>query len=167
MAEPFKNLINQQGVQNAGRQLARIWPQFDRARFEKLAGTGLEKLELKARAMQITDALAQTLPPDFDHACTILEASLTPRIPFDAEGEPARLDDAARDAGLSGWAVWSMGEYVARHGMDDVPRALACLHALTQRFSAEFAIRPFMQRHPETTLRTLANWVRDPSPHVR
>ncbi len=60
-----------------------------------------------------------------------------------------------------------MGEYVARHGMDHVPRALACLHALTQRFSAEFAIRPFIQRHPEATLRTLEMWVHDPSAHVR
>ncbi|MBK8476774.1 MAG: DNA alkylation repair protein [Opitutaceae bacterium] len=167
MAEPFKNLISQNTVQTAGRHLARVWPAFDRSRFEKLAGSGLEQLELKARAMHITDALAQTLPPDFDHACIVLEASLTPPVPFDAQGEPAGLGDAARDAGLSGWAVWSMGEYVARHGMGDVPRALACLHALTQRLSAEFAIRPFLQRHPETTLRTLAKWVHDPSAHVR
>jgi hypothetical protein len=59
-------------------------------------------------------------------------------------------------AGLSGWAVWSLGEVVVRRGMGDVPRALRCLHALTQRFSAEFAIRPFIARHPQTTLATLA-----------
>jgi len=56
---------------------------------------------------------------------------------------------------------------VVRQGMDDVPRALRCLHALTQRFSAEFAIRPFIARHPTPTLDTLARWVDDPSAHVR
>ncbi len=167
MAEPFKNLISQKTVQTAGRHLARVWPGFDRSRFEKLAGSGLEQLELKARAMHVTDALEQTLPQNFAHACTVMETSLTPPLLFDADGEPVGLGDGAHEAGLSGWAVWSMGEYVARHGMDDVPRALACLHALTQRSSAEFAIRPFLQRHPKTTLHTLATWVHDPSPHVR
>jgi 3-methyladenine DNA glycosylase AlkC len=167
MAEPFKNLISRQTVTHAAQHLARVWPEFDRTRFEQLAGNNLEKLELKARAMQIADALAQTLHPDFGHACTILEASLTPPVPFDADGEPIGLGEATRDAGVSGWAVWSMGEYVARHGMDNVPRALACLHALTQRFSAEFAIRPFIQRHPQATFAVLAKWTRDPSAHVR
>ncbi|HLP09614.1 MAG TPA: DNA alkylation repair protein, partial [Opitutaceae bacterium] len=95
------------------------------------------------------------------------ESSLASPLGFDADGEPVGLGEAARDEGVSGWAVWSMGEYVARHGLDHVPRALACLHALTQRFSAEFAIRPFLQRHPATTLRALEKWTRDPSAHVR
>jgi 3-methyladenine DNA glycosylase AlkC len=51
--------------------------------------------------------------------------------------------------------------------MIDVPRALRCLHALTQRFSAEFAIRPFIAQHPQPTLATLTQWVHDPSVHVR
>ncbi|HLP08048.1 MAG TPA: hypothetical protein VK178_07770, partial [Opitutaceae bacterium] len=131
MAEPFKNLISRQTVTHAARHLARAWPEFDRARFEQLAGDNFEGLELKARALQIAEALAQTLPADFTHACAILERSLASPIGFDADGEPVGLGEAARDAGLSGWAVWSMGEYVARHGMDHVPRALACLHALT------------------------------------
>ena len=40
-------------------------------------------------------------------------------------------------------------------------------HELTQRFTAEFSIRPFIERHPEATLARLAQWTQDPSPHVR
>ena len=40
-------------------------------------------------------------------------------------------------------------------------------HALTQRFTAEFSIRPFLQAHPEATLARLRQWAFDPSPHVR
>jgi 3-methyladenine DNA glycosylase AlkC len=167
MAEPFKNLINRQMVENAGKHITRVWPKFDRARFEKLACDGLDQLELKARALQIADALAQTLPRDFAHACDVIETGLAPALPIDAEGEPLSQGAEDRDSGLSGIVVWSLGEYVVLHGMDNVPRALACLHALTQRASAEFAIRPFLQRHPDTTLRALAKWVRDPSAHVR
>ena len=167
MAEPFKNLINAGTVARAGQHLQRVWPGFDRPRFEQHAGHGLEALEFKARAMQLADALEATLPPDFEVAARLLEASLAPPIPLDAQGEPSALSAAQSEAGLSGWVVWSMGDYVARRGMADVPRALRCLHALTQRFSAEFAIRPFIQRHPDTSLATISTWVNDPSAHVR
>lgn len=60
-----------------------------------------------------------------------------------------------------------MGEVVARSGLADVPRALACLHALTQRFSAEFAIRPFVRDHPALVFDTLMRQTQDPSAHVR
>jgi hypothetical protein len=45
---------------------------------------------------------------------------------------------------LRGWILWPVGEFVARRGLDQPERALATLHALTQRFTAEFAIRPFI-----------------------
>jgi hypothetical protein len=51
MAEPFKNLIDADLVRTAGRHLRRVWPAFDRARFERLAITGLERLELKAQVV--------------------------------------------------------------------------------------------------------------------
>ena len=167
MAEPFKLLIHAGTVAQIGRHLQRAWPAFERARFESLASTGLEALELKARAMQLADALVSTLPGDFAQAAELIEASLAPPLPLDDRGEPVSLADGERDAGLNGWAVWSLGEVVVRQGMGDVPRALRCLHALTQRFSAEFAIRPFIAQHPQPTLDTLTRWVEDPSAHVR
>ena len=171
MAEAFKNLINQGTVDRAGHHLHRVWPGFDRRGFERRAAAGLDALEFKARAMQLADALEATLPPDFARAAHLIEDSLAPPTPLDARGEPVGLasgDDGDRDeAGLRGWVVWSLAEFVARRGMDQVPRALDCLHALTQRFSAEFAIRPFIQRHPDAVFATLRRWTDDPSPHVR
>jgi len=167
MAEPFKNLVNRETVAEAARHLSRAWPRFDRARFETLAGDGLEKLELKARVLHLAAALAQTLPADFAQACDVIEAALAPPVPLDADGEPAEQDATARTAGLSGIIIWSLGEFVASRGLDYTSRSLACLHALTQRSTAEFAIRPFLQRDPEAVFRTLAKWVRDPSAHVR
>lgn len=165
MAEPFKNLIHAGTVHLAAEHLARHAPGFPRARFEQLALAGLDRLEMKARAMQIASALEATLPDDFDLACTVIEASLAPPISPD---QPAGGQAGA--AGLAGWVVWSLGEYVARRGLaaaPHVPRALAALHALTQRFSAEFAIRPFLRDHPQTTFQTLTDWLQDPSDHVR
>jgi 3-methyladenine DNA glycosylase AlkC len=51
--------------------------------------------------------------------------------------------------------------------MAEPERALAALHALTQRSTAEFAIRPFIVAHPQLSFATLMAWTRDPSAHVR
>lgn len=161
MAEPFKNLINPAVVQSCGEHLQRAWPGFDRPRFEQQALHGLEDLEMKARAMQVADALEATLPHDFDHAASVVEAALAPAATGD------ELGFAISPAGLAGWIGWPLGEFIARRGLDDPGRGLAALHALTQRFTGEFAIRPFLVHHPDFTLATLTGWLRDPSPHVR
>jgi 3-methyladenine DNA glycosylase AlkC len=162
MAEPFKNLLNPTLVRASGIALARAWPAFDRKRFERIALKGLDALEMKARAMQIADALEAVLPPDFDAACAVIEGALAPPIEFNAA---AQRDVATH--GLAGWIVWPLGEFVARRGLDHPERALLALHALTQRLTAEFAIRPLIVRHPALVFATLQRWTRDPSPHVR
>ena len=40
-------------------------------------------------------------------------------------------------------------------------------HALTQRFTAEYSLRPFLQKHEAATLARLHQWADDPSAHVR
>ena len=161
MAEPFKNLINPALVQACGDHLRRAWPGFDRAAFERQALHGLAGLEMKARAMQVADALEATLPADFDRAAGLVEAVLAPAATDDSLGM------ATSEAGLAGWIGWPLGEFIARRGLAEPERALRALHALTQRFTAEFAIRPLLVQHFDLTLATLARWRDDPSPHVR
>ncbi len=141
--------------------LARVCGDFDRATFVAMAQRDLASLALKARAMQLADALEQALPADFAVAAQALVDALGPA------GQGDDLPEASSAAGLSGWAVWPMGEFIARRGLAQPDVALAALHALTQRFSAEFAIRPFIAAHPQLSLATLARWVDDPSAHVR
>jgi 3-methyladenine DNA glycosylase AlkC len=160
--EPFKNLIHAGTVETAARHLARTCPDFDARRFRRLATQGLEALEFKARARHLCAALEATLPDDFAANCEAIEAALAPVRGDEALGE---LYD--RDDGLAGWVVWPFSEYVARRGLDAPKRSLAALHAMTQRFSAEWAIRPFLEHHSDLTFATLARWTRDPSEHVR
>jgi 3-methyladenine DNA glycosylase AlkC len=147
MPEPFKNLLDTRMVRDLGARLAAAEPAFPRARFDALALDGLAGLEMKARAMRIADALEATLPGDFDAAAAIVEAAIA--------------------AGLEGWALWPVGEFVARRGLATPERGLRVLHALTQRFTAEWAIRPFIVAHPRRVFATLQDWTRDPSAAVR
>jgi 3-methyladenine DNA glycosylase AlkC len=162
MAEPFKNLINDNTVRVMGGHLLRVDRRFDRHAFEALALPGLQRLEFKARALQLCTALEATLPRRFEAAARQIGASLASPLP--ADGSAVSRPD---EAGLTGWGLWAVGEFVARRGLDEPQRALPLLHAITQRFSAEFAIRPFILRHPAFVFETLGVWVRDPSVHVR
>ncbi len=60
-----------------------------------------------------------------------------------------------------------MGKFVARRGLEDIPRAMSCLRELTLRFSPEFAIRPFIDQHPDIVFPFLDRWTLDKSAHVR
>ncbi len=147
MAEPFKNLLNAAVVADMAAHLRAVWPAFDAKRFKSLALQGLDTLELKARAMHLCTALEATLPEDFSQSAGIVQSAI--------------------EGGLAKWALWPVGEYIARHGLAQPVRALEVLHALTQNFTAEFAIRPFVLHHPELTFATLTRWTTDDSAHVR
>ena len=158
--EPFKNLLSRALIEQAGLRLQ--GPQFDAQRFTALAVPGLEALEMKARALHICAALEATLPADFHAAADLIEAALAPPEAGVNMGQLVGIE-----TGLRGWILWPVGEYVARRGLHQPARALSLLHALTQRFTAEFAIRPFIVTHPDLVFQTLATWCHDPSPHVR
>jgi len=162
MGEPFKNLISAEVVRSIGAHLHRVDPKFDRRGFEARACAGLEALELKARVLHLADALVSSLPADVDRALGLLEASLGPA----GEGDDLSALRTS-DQGIGGWAVWPLTEAVVRIAIDAPDRGLAALHVMTQRMTAEFAIRPFIVRHPALCFATLARWTRDPSAHVR
>lgn len=162
MAEPLKHRIDAPLVRLCARHLVRVHPAFPASAFVRRATLGLDGLELKARVQQVAAALAATLPADFGAAVDVLERSLA----------PARDDTdlgalVPGPAGLAGWIVWPMTEFVAQRGQSDPERALGALRAMTQRFTAEYAIRPFLIAHEARTLRTLRGWLGDPSAHVR
>jgi 3-methyladenine DNA glycosylase AlkC len=167
VAEPFKLLLNQSNITRMAGSLRAAWSGFESKRFLAVALDDLDGLEFKARAMQIATALEATLPERFPQAADILESALGPPVPIDSTGEPQNIAGERGGEGLSGWPVWAMGEFVARRGLGHTSRALDCLHALTQRFSAEFAIRPFIDQQPAKVFPVLSRWTGDPSAHVR
>ncbi len=151
MAEPLKNLLHPGVVTAIADQLDRNAGGFDRKTFLALAGDGLEALELMQRSLQIRDALVASLPQPFAEAAAILAASLP--------------QNAA--AGISGWALLPVSQYIALRGLDDFDISLSLLRALTPHFTAEFGIRVFIDRDQERALATIRSWTGDANHHVR
>lgn len=164
MAEPFKNLVGEGVVRRLGQALARsarkAGVRFGRAAFEKAALEGLDDLELLARGRHIGRALRAELPQEIPEALGTVIGAL----------------EAASDTGSFEWLpisalVEAVGDeaLAAPASLDDrgFEACLAACRALTQRFTAEWCIRPFLELREGPTLARLTEWTRDPSEHVR
>jgi 3-methyladenine DNA glycosylase AlkC len=161
MAEPFKTFFNPDMIASMGAHLAARAPGFDRAGFVALACEGIEARELKDRAAQITRALDAHLPGEFAEACEVLVAALHPD-----ESAPIAAQ-AIDDRGIRGWAVMPMADWVALRGLHDLDRSMAVLGAMTCRFSAEFAVRPFLAREPARAMDWMQRWAGAENVHLR
>lgn len=161
MPEPFKNKFNEQLVIDVGHHLQRVAPAFPRDEFVAMACRGLEDLELKARSLHISKALANYLPKDFEKAARLLRECLHP-------DEEAPLQEMILDGrGLRGWAILPVADYVASHGLSHFDTGMALLRELTKRFTAEFAVRAFIARDPQRAFGFLREWANDTNFHVR
>ena len=132
-----------------------MFADFDAPGFNADCIHGFEELELTDRARHIAAVLAEHLPDDRERALDILTASLGPKI---------------EEADLKGMEVFRYLPYVffvAEHGLDHFETAMAFQYEVTQRFTAEFSIRAYLERHEAPTLDLLRTWTADPSPHVR
>ncbi|WP_415714258.1 DNA alkylation repair protein [Roseibium sp.] len=133
---------------------------FDRASFEAEILNSLEDLELKQRARLIADVMGRHLPRDLDERYALLEAILHPVADTD-------VDRASYELGIRGWGMMPLGMVVTDSGLEDFEKSFALLKEMTKRATAEFEVRPFLDRDQDKALSIMAPWVNDPSVHVR
>jgi 3-methyladenine DNA glycosylase AlkC len=150
----FKDWFDADAAHRLGAQMQAVWPEFPLKRFEKRATRGLEALEFHGRVHQFAGALAEVLPANISEALEILRRSLPPLKP---DNEP--MND--------GWLQWPVGHFIAENGLDHFEESFQAMIELTQRFSSEFAVRPFVEHQPRPAFAALRKLTRHPSPHVR
>lgn len=155
MAEPLKNQFGSDIPVKTAGMIAAVSKKFDAERFVGDALEGYEVLDLKPRAEQIARALRRHLPQDYARAVEILTASLGPKI------------EQTENFGMSAFLYFPHVMFVAEYGLEHFDASMHFQYELTQRFTAEFSIRPYLEKYPEATLARLAEWASDPSPHVR
>jgi 3-methyladenine DNA glycosylase AlkC len=151
----MKNAIGAEAVRELSAGLRAAWRAFDAAEFERAALDGLLLLELTERARHVADVLREHLPREVPRALALLARTFPPPAPEDGK------------VGLSALRFFVHSEFVGRHALEHVDEALVFMRELTRRFTAEFAIRPFIEREPERLLGVLAAWARDEDVHVR
>lgn len=143
----FKNWFNEALVRRLSTALKKAYPAFNDKNFLKVIPK-LAALEMKPRVHFIRDAMLAELPQDYFKALAILLKS-------------------AEQGQLKGFELWPYTEFIQQHGLNHVAESLDALYFLTPKFTAEFAVRPFLINHPKKTFAKLKKWASDKDEHIR
>ncbi|AVO37090.1 hypothetical protein [Pukyongiella litopenaei] len=150
-------LFNRDKVRYLGGLMAGASADFDAAAFEAAVMSRLPELELKARMRWIAECLAYAVPGPLPQVAPVIRAAL-----------PPPLDPDAHDGEFGDFIHAPFGDWVAElAGPRDTALALDLLADITQRFSMEWAVRPFLTREPAVVLARMRDWTTHPSVHVR
>lgn len=151
----MKDGLGRSAIERIGIALARLIPEFNGACFRREAMAGLDAMELRERVDHLIVVLHGVLPKKFSDCASVLMK--LPQV-WDY-GDP---NDALR-----GFAAWPLTDYVSVYGIKAPKNSLRVLEKLTPLFSAEFAIRPFIEQHESFTFEFLQKWLVHPNEHVR
>jgi 3-methyladenine DNA glycosylase AlkC len=151
-------LFNREKVEKIANEITQVYPAFDTNGFVAEVLAQFPTLELKARITWIAACLQRYLPAAYPAAVAILLKALP------APNDPDRSDNDFGDFIYAPYA-----DFVAQYGCthEHLALSLTALYEITQRFSAEDAIRPFLNAFPAETLSELARWAHDSHYHVR
>ena len=149
-------LFNAEKVAGLAWLVAGAAPSFDAAGFEAAVMARLPWLELKARIDWIAECLDAGLPGRIEALAEVIVKAL-----------PPPCDPTLGDGDFGDFIFAPLGALVVRRGLGAPGVALDLFEALTQRFSMEYAIRPFLNAHEDVVLARLEAWCGHPHYHVR
>lgn len=151
----MKDGLGASAIKRIAHSVALVVPGFNAKAFQKDAERGLDELELKARVHHLIAVLHRHYDLPFKKLSRYLQDL------------PEVWDRGSAADNKAGFAAWPLIDYIAAHGLQYPKESLQTLEKLTPLFSAEFAVRPFIQQHTDITYAKLLQWCEHDSEHVR
>lgn len=152
------HLFNQEKVEGIANQIKSVFSDFQKEKFIDQVIQKFNELELKERINHISLCLEHYLPNNFREAVEILIRSLP---------EPCNSHLTDDDFGDFIYAPYN--HFVAVYGCtsNNLAFSLQAIEDITTRFSAEDAIRFFINAFPKETMAKMEEWTKHPHYHVR
>ncbi len=145
----LKDLIDLPSVAELAEAVATAQPDVDAdAIVEQVFDGDWPDRELKQRIRHIAVVLHESLPPDYTEALAVLRR-------------------AAEGSGELGFTAMAFNDFVEAYGVEYPDVSLAALEQFTTLVSAEFAVRPFIERYPDLLFAQLLTWTRHEDWRVR
>ncbi len=154
-APKLKDYFTPEVIEAFAQRVVTVRSDFDAPRFmSEVLDRGWDDLAFTQRSERIGDAFWSVLGMGVEPALEVIVSML-----------PEELDDP-EGALNNGFWMWPLGHVIATYATEHLELGLDACEALTKRFTAEFAVRPFLARYPEAMDR-VHRWALDPSEHVR
>ena len=155
MAEPFKNMYNEQFFDRFTKDLKLVISDFDaRAFVSQIMDDEWENRELKQRTAHIATILKRFLPADYKAAIAkILELldRIEARYPH-----CSKIDDTKFGLLLEYGGI--LDNYVEQYGLDDYETSVKAIEKITQFTSCEFVTHSFIVKYPDKMMAQMLDW---------
>lgn len=145
--EPLKEMFNPAFYERFAAEFKKADPTFDKAGFIKEVTKNLDSLSLNQRLRRTSESLHSFLPSDYKKAIGVLR-NVIPNT-------------------YGGYTNLVFPDFVGLYGHGDFQTSMDALRYFTQFGSSEFAIREFLKRDFEKTIKVMKGWAKDKNHHVR
>ena len=150
MAPLLKDLYNQEYIELLCSNLQKSYPKFKSSEFKyRVFNSSWSTLELKERMRHISTTLKLYLPENFEESTLILKDVFS-KMNFSFSLENMIFQD-----------------FVEVYGTDNFEVSISALEHFTLNSSSEFAIRRFILRYPQKSMKQMCLWATSENYHVR
>ncbi|MGZ4117554.1 MAG: DNA alkylation repair protein, partial [Bacteroidia bacterium] len=147
MADALKDMFNKKFYESLAVEFNKADKNFHPDKFVKQVTKNIEPLSLNQRLRNTTVVLKEHLPADYKKAVEVL-FKVVPQF-------------------SSHYTSFLFPDYIGQYGHDDFDLSMAALKFFTQHGSSEFAIREFLKRDFNKTIKVMNKWADDKNYHVR
>jgi 3-methyladenine DNA glycosylase AlkC len=150
MAKLLKDLYNREYIKIVSTQIKKVYPDFDSKKFETdVFNSEFNKKELKQRMRHISTLLGDSLPFSYKNSIDIL-IKVFKNISPNFSLQNIIFQD-----------------FVEVYGLQDFHTSMSALEVFTVGSTSEFAIREFIIKYHEDTMKQMRKWALSKNEHVR
>jgi 3-methyladenine DNA glycosylase AlkC len=132
-----------------------VYMDFDIEKYIKIIKRECRNLSYTKRIELHADVLRELLPQSYPKAIKILVEILGNENP--------------KETGMFTDFYWVMpiGKFVENYGLDDFDISIQAIEEITKRNTGEYAIRPFIRKYPQKTIKIMQKWSKSKNFHLR
>lgn len=152
MAEQLKELFSKEFVEFISTKTKEYYPSFDKTSFqETIFNNTWVNLELKERMRFIALTFHSFIPLSYPKQLEILKQ--------------VKIDLSYEDS--MGLQSMVFQDFVEVFGLDDYDNSIDALECFTINSSSEFAIRQFILKYEDKTMKQMKTWAKSEDEHIR
>lgn len=147
MAEQLKYVYTKAYIENLSNKIKKNYKEFDKKAFVlSIFDSSWDDLELKQRMRHLAKKLNQTLPFSYEKQLSILKPV---------------------SKSFSSFEAMFFQDFVEVYGLDDFENSMKALEVFTVDSSSEFAIRQFILKYEDKTIKQMIIWAKSENEHLR
>lgn len=138
-----------------GKKIRAVYPSFNFKAYNAAIKKKCVDKTYTQRVVLHAQELRSLLPESYKEALAILMQILG--------------DENPEQTGMFTNFYWLLpvGKFVELYGLDDYSISIKAISEITKRNTGEYAIRPYVRKYPEKTIKVMDKWARSKSFHLR